>query len=150
MRRCELFIIICVAALTVSCTEGKPPQLQSWKEATGAEAYERSFWKFVEDGDFALAERSLAPIYTLATSDGVAGRDKAVEYFRSLNLKRIDMADVRVDPQGADMVISYVATLESKSSPVPRRYYITTVWQQVKSGWIAICQSEIPAPAQRE
>lgn len=87
----------------------------------------------------------MAPIYTLTNSAGIATRDKAVEYFRALNLKHIEIADLRVDPEGADMVVSYAATLETKSSSSPTRYYMTTVWQQAKGGWIAICHSEVPS-----
>jgi hypothetical protein len=42
------------------------------------------------------------------------------------------------------MVVSYVATLQTKSA-APQRYFMTTVWQQAKSGWIAIAHSEVPA-----
>lgn len=145
MRRCLSLIVVAVAAISLSCTQGKPPRFQSWKNATGAEAYERLFWKAIEDGDFAAAERRMAPIYTLTSSAGIATRDKAVEYFRALNLKHIDIADLRVDPEGADMVVSYVATLETRSSSSPARYYMTTVWQQAKLGWIAICHTEVRA-----
>lgn len=134
-----------MAAAMASCTQGKPPHLQSWKNATGAEAYERSFWKAIEDGDFASAERRMAPIYTLTTPTGIAARDKAIDYFRSINLKHIDIADLRVEPEGADMVVSYVASIEAKSSSAPERFYMMTVWQQVKRGWIAICHTETRA-----
>jgi limonene-1,2-epoxide hydrolase len=129
----------------LSCTEGKPPHLQSWKDATGAEAYEGSFWKALQDGDFASAERRLAPIYTLTTPAGIAGRDKAMAYFRSLDLRHIEIADIRVDPEAADMVVSYQATVHTRSSSAPARYYMTTVWQQAKGGWIAICHTEVRA-----
>src|SRR5690242_3252016 len=124
--------------VTVSCTAGRPPRTQSWKDATGAEAYERSFWKAIQERNFDVAERRLAPIYTLTTESGIAGRDKAIEYFRSLSPVHVGIADLQVNPEGADMVVSYVATIETKSSPTPKRYYMTTVWQQVKRGWIAI------------
>ena len=145
MPRLRNALILFSLLLAVGCTEGRAPQLQSWKDATGAEAYERSFWRAIEDGDVASAEHRLAPILTLTTNAGVAGRDKAVEYFRALHLKHIDIADLRVDPEGADMIVSYVATLETNSSSSATRYFMTTVWQQTKSGWIAICHTEVPS-----
>jgi hypothetical protein len=87
----------------------------------------------------------MAPIYTLTTSAGIVERDKAIEYFRSLRLKHIDIADLRVDPEAADMVVSYQATVHTRSSSAPARYYMTTVWQQAKGGWIAICHTEVRA-----
>ncbi len=145
MHRLKDVAIFILVFLSIGCTEARPPISQSWKDATGAEAYERSFWKAIEDADFASAERRLAPIFTLTVPTGIAARDKAIEYFRALNLKHLDIADVRVDPEGADMVVSYAALLETKGSSVPRRYYMITVWQQVKRGWIMIAHSEVPA-----
>jgi hypothetical protein len=142
-------VTVVLLLLAMGCTEGKPPHSQSWKQATGAEAHERLFWKAIEDADFVSAERRLAPIYTLTTADGIADRDKAIEYFRSRGVKHIDMAELRVEPQGPDMVVSYVATVQTGSSEAPQRSYMTTVWQQVKRGWIAILHTEVPAAAQR-
>lgn len=143
MYRLRNVAVLFPVILALSCTEGRAPQSQSWKDATGAEAYERSFWRAIEDGDVTSAERRLAPIYTLTTSEGIAEREKAIEYFRALNLKHIDIADLRVDPEGADMVVSYMATVATKSSSSPVRFYMTTVWQQAKDGWIAICHTEV-------
>jgi hypothetical protein len=41
--------------------------------------------------------------------------------------------------------VSYVATMQTKSSTAAQRYYMTTVWQQAKSGWIAIAHNEVSA-----
>jgi hypothetical protein len=127
----------------VSCTQGKPPQSQAWSAATGAEAYERLMWKSIREGDFRQVERHLAPIYTLTTRSGIAGRDRALEYFRGLNLTDVLIGDLEVKPEAADMVVSYTATLQSRSGGA-QKYYMTTVWQQAKKGWIAIAHSEVP------
>lgn|SRR5579884_199680 len=145
MHRLKDVAVFILVFLSIGCTEARPPMSESWKDATGAEAYERLFWKAITDADFTDAERRMAPIYTLTNPSGIATRDKAIEYFHTLNLKHIDIADLRVDPEGADMVVSYVATLETNSSSSPVRYYMTTVWQQLKRGWIAICHSEVKA-----
>lgn len=144
MLRLKIWTVICVTALMVSCSEGKPAHLQSWSDATGAEGYERSFWKAIQDRDFDVAERRMAPIYTLTTPTGIAGRDRATQYFRSLGLKNIDIAELQVAPQGNDMVVSYEATLQTRSASEPQRYYMTSVWQQVKRGWIMIAHNEVP------
>ena len=145
ISRLQVLAICAVTACLVSCSEGKPPQSQTWKSATGAEAYERSFWKSIEEADFPSAERCLAPIYTLTTPSGIAAREDAIQYFHSLKLKRISIAELHVVPQGNDMVVSYVATVETQSAPRPTRYYMTSVWQQVKRGWIVITHTEVPA-----
>jgi hypothetical protein len=129
----------------VACTEGKPPQAQNWKSATGTEAYERLWWKAIQDGDFNTAKWRLASIYTLTTSSGIRDREQAMEYFQHLSLASISLGDLEVKPHGADMVVSYVATVTSKSSPTPQRFYMTTVWQEAKKGWMAIAHSEVPA-----
>jgi len=145
MVRLKLMAILCATALAVSCSEGKSPRFQSPSDATGAEAYERAFWRAIQDGDFAAAERRMAPIYTLTTSAGIVGRDQALGHFRSLQLKNIAIAELQVVPEGNDMVVSYEATLVTQTDLSPRRYYMTSVWQQVTRGWIVIAHSEVPA-----
>src|SRR5579859_2653439 len=136
MIRLNFLLVIAVTLSTVSCTEGKPPQSQAWTAATGAEAYERLWWKAVQDRDFNTAGRHLAPIYTLTTPAGIEAKDRAMEYFQKLDVASINIAELEVKPEGPDMVVSYTATLQTKSSSSPQRYYMTTVWQQVKRGWI--------------
>jgi len=142
-----LKLLIATALLLpfLGCSEAKPPRSQAWSQATGAEAYERLWWKAVQEHDAANFERHLAPIYTLTTPAGIADREQALQYFQALALTSIELGEVEVKPQGADMVVSYVATLQTNRSPAPQRYYMTTVWQQAKSGWIAIAHSEVPA-----
>ncbi len=144
MPKLAVLLTLFLAVFTLACTEGKPPQSQAWSTATGAEAYERLMWKSIQDGDFKQVERHLAPIYTLTTRSGIAGRDRALDYFRGLNLSDVVIGDLQVSPEGADMVVSYTASLQTKSG-AEQKYYMTTVWQQVKKGWIAIAHSEVPA-----
>src|SRR6202011_4983175 len=106
---------IALAISIVACTEGKPPQSQAWSAATGAEAYERLWWKAVQDRDFKTAGRHLAPIYTLTTPDGILGLDQALQYLQNLKLTRINIADLQVRPEGPDMVVSYVADVQTSS-----------------------------------
>jgi|SRR5579859_462032 len=145
MRCAHVLLILASFSFLTACTEGKPPQSQAWSAATGAEAHERLWWKAIQERDFKTASWHLAPIYTLATSSGIRDRDGAMQYFQSLDLAKINIAELEVKPEGADMVVSYVADLEKKSSSAAQRYYMTTVWQQGKKGWIAISHSETPA-----
>jgi hypothetical protein len=134
-----------LALFTTACTEGKPPQSQAWSAATGAEAYERLWWKAIQDRDFKTAERHLAPIYTLTTPAGIKNRDQAIPYLESLKLTSISLGELEVKPEGPDMVVSYSAVVQRTASSAPQRYYMTTVWQQVKRGWIAIAHTQVPA-----
>ena len=68
-----------------------------------------------------------------------------MQYFQKLDVASISFAEFEVKPEGPDRVVSYAATLQTKASDAPQRYYMTTVWQQVKRGWIAIAHSEVPA-----
>jgi hypothetical protein len=140
-----LKVIIATVLLVplLGCSEAKPIRSQGWSEATGAEAYERLWWKAIQEHDLPNVERHLAPIYTLTTPAGISDREQAMHHFQAVDLISIEFGEVQVKPEGADMVVSYVATLQTKSS-APQRYYMTTVWQQAKSGWIAITHSEVP------
>jgi hypothetical protein len=145
MRFLTTVVVLSLSFLLASCTEGKPPQSQGWTAATGAEAFERLWWKALQDRDFKTAEWHLAPIYTLTTSSGIRDRDEAVRYFQGLDLASVSLAELNVKPEGNDMVVSYVATVQTRSAPAPQRYYMATVWQGAKKGWIAIAHSETPA-----
>lgn len=145
MVRFKTLLIAMLLLSLAACTEGKPPQSQKWVEATGAEAYERLWWKAIQDGDFNAAKWRLASMYTLTTTSGIRDREQALQYFQGLNLTRISLGDLEVKPHGVDMVVSYTATVQSKSSPTPQKFYMTTVWQEAKKGWMAIAHSEVPA-----
>ena len=145
MIRLSLLPIVALAFSTIACTEGKPPESQSWSAATGAEAYERLWWKAVQDRDFKAAERRLAPIYTLTTAAGIKEKDQAIQYFQGLDLSSIGIGDLQVKPEGPDMIVSYTATLQTKAASGSQRFYMTTVWQQVKRGWVAIAHTEVAA-----
>lgn len=140
LRTAELLLL---AIFFLACSTGKPPASQSWAQATGAEAYERLWWKAIQEHDSANVERHLAPIFVLTTTAGIVGREQAVQYFQSLNVNSVSIGDLTVQPEGPDMVVSYTATLSTAAAP--RRYYMTTVWQQAKQGWIAITHAEVPA-----
>ena len=145
MKRLAILALLLPLLLQIACTEGKPPQSQGWSVATGAEAYERLWWKAIQDRDFKSAAWRLAPIYTLTTSSGIRDRDAALQYFQSLDLTAVNIAELQVKPEGSDMVVSYEATLQTRSSSSRQRYYMATVWQEVKKGWIAIAHTEVPA-----
>jgi len=145
MFRLRILAAVAMLLPLCACTEGKPPEAQKWPAATGAEAYERLWWQAVQDRDFKVAERHLAPIYTLTTPAGIRGRDQAMQYFQSRDITAINIGDLEVKPQGPDMVVSYSAAVQTRNSTTPQRYYMTTVWQQVTRGWIAIAHTEVPA-----
>jgi hypothetical protein len=140
-----LLLLILIAVISIACSEGKPPQSQGWSEATGAEALERNFWKSIKDGDVKELQRHIAPIFTLTVPAGIQGRDQALQSFQNLQGASVNLADLEVKPQGSDMVVSYVAVVTAKSAPTRQRYYMTTVWQQGKKGWMATTHSEVPA-----
>jgi hypothetical protein len=142
MQRLKIVVLLASTGLMIACTEGKPPQSQSWSVATGAEAYERLWWKSIQQRDFKSVEWHVAPIYTLTTPSGIQDRDGAMKYFEGLDLARADIAELEVKPEGSDMVVSYMATLQTRSSAAPQRYYMTTIWQEGKKGWMAIAHSE--------
>jgi hypothetical protein len=141
----SLVFIIILAAITTACSEGKPPQSQGWSEGTGAEALERNFWKSIKEGDVKEVERHIAPIFTLAIPSGIQDREQALKVFQNLQGTSVNIADLEVKPQGTDMVVSYSAVVTTKSASTPQRYFMTTVWQQAKKGWMATTHSEVPA-----
>src|SRR2546423_13361269 len=111
MPRLAVFAMIAMLLPAAACGGAKALKDQGWSTATGAEAYERLWWKAIQDRDFVTAERHLAPFYTLTASAGISDREHALQYFQSLDLASISIAELQVQPQGPDMVVSYIAVV---------------------------------------
>jgi hypothetical protein len=124
---------------------GGEPKHPGWKNATGAEQYERLMWQAMRDKDWKEVEYHLAPAFVGVTGSGQA-LDRAgwVEHWRAAAISEFSLAEVSVQPNGADMTVAYVLHLRGEQTAVFR---VVSVWQQVKGGWILIAASTTPMPA---
>jgi ketosteroid isomerase-like protein len=129
------------------CTGGEPKH-PTWKNATGAEQYERLMWKAIRDKDWKEVEYHLAPAFVGVNAAGQA-LDRAgwLEYWKTSKIKEFSLGEISVQPGGPDMVVTYVlhldgAPAEHSNNAGPLR--VVSVWQQVKAGWTLTATSVTP------
>jgi hypothetical protein len=137
------FVSFVVAVLLVSgCTIGKESKHPTWKNATGAEQYERLMWQAIRDKDWKEVEYRLAPTFVGVNPKGqIFDRAGWIEYWKTAPVGGYSLGEVSVQPNGPNMTVTYVLHLEGFADGGLR---VTSVWQQVKAGWILTSTSATP------
>ncbi|HYL93911.1 MAG TPA: nuclear transport factor 2 family protein [Alphaproteobacteria bacterium] len=129
-----------IGAVLALCLIGcwKEPARYSFKNATGAEQYERLMWQAIQDKDWKQVQLHLAPAFVGVNQGGQAlDRSGWSAYWKDHQPHSFTMAEVTVQPAGADMVVSYILHLDGDSGALR----VVSVWQGVKSSWVLIAQS---------
>jgi hypothetical protein len=144
--------------LAASCTFYGEHPARKLSDATGGEGLERIFWKDVEAGNWTELGRLLASNYVGTTPSGTNDREAALAQYRQWQLKSFSLGDVKTEMNGDTIVVTYSITLNgtagggsvgggtvgsgSVGSQLPSTpQQMMTVWQQQKSGWVAIAHS---------
>ncbi len=128
------------------CGFGVPKHV-TWKNATGAEQYERLMWKAIRDKDWKAVQHRLAPMFVGVNSAGQSfDRSAWIEYWKSARISDFSMGEVTVQPAGQDMVVTYVLRLTGPEGKpqVPAAVRVVSVWQGVKTGWLLTATSATP------
>jgi ketosteroid isomerase-like protein len=144
MRVLSLTATLSLLALA-SCGYGTP-KTYSFSNAPGAEQHERLLWDAIKKKDRPAVSSHLASNYVFQGESGAKTKDQVLAELDQLNLTDFSMGNVNVTPQGADMIVTYDITLRGTrgGSPLPETLlHFMSVWQQQKSGWILIAQSEV-------
>src|SRR5690348_8375556 len=117
----------------VSCAG--PPKHPSWSNATGAEQYERLTWNAIRNKDWKELNRHLAPIFIGGTPSGQA-LDRAgwINYWQHEPVTDYSLAEVSVQPEGQDMVVTYILKLGGNAGATR----VISVWQDIKGRWTLI------------
>jgi hypothetical protein len=136
-----------------ACTFYGDHPARALSEATGGEALERVFWKDVQAANWVEVERALASNYAGVTPSGTLDRSATLEQYRGWRLKDHTLGDLQTELNGSTVVVTYTITLNGTSNgaagngtagpqPLPSApQHMMTVWQQQKSGWVAIAHS---------
>jgi Domain of unknown function (DUF4440) len=131
------FVFFVVLLVFLGCAGA--PKHPGWSQATGAEQYERLMWVAIRDHHWDDFERHLAPIFVGANSSGrLFDRDQWVAYWKSVPVKDFSLGEVTVQPQGPDMIVTYVIHTDRGD------WRVVSVWQGIKKGWILTTTSIIP------
>jgi Domain of unknown function (DUF4440) len=142
---------VMIVALTFApaCTFYKEHPARSLSDATGGEGLERVFWKDVKSSNWVEVDRALASNYVGITTAGTLDRATTLDQYRQWQLKDYSLGDLKTELNGTTIVVTYTITLNGTvaSQPLPATpQYMMTVWQQQKSGWVAIAHSVSPSP----
>jgi len=121
----------------------------AWSNATGAEQFERLWWQDVKDKKWNDVEARLAATYVSEAGGATRDRGQTIEHLKKLEISDFSLGEPESHPAGEAVVLTYVMTVHGSydGSPLdaaPVR--MMTVWQQQKSGWIAIALSEAAQP----
>ncbi|HET9184141.1 MAG TPA: nuclear transport factor 2 family protein [Candidatus Angelobacter sp.] len=122
-----------------------PPKHPTWKNATGAEAHERLMWQAIRDRDWSNFERHLAPAFVGIEESGKAvNRSEWVQYWKSATVGDYSIGEVVVQPEGPDLVVTYVISFADPNPGSSQKVRILSVWQQVKSRLVLTASSITP------
>jgi Domain of unknown function (DUF4440) len=145
MRKQGLTVAILLCLIFVGCSVwGK--QAPGFPGATGGEKLQRAFLDEIKRKNWTEVERRLSANFVLVTPAGVFDRSAAMERIRNLDLKGYTLADVDIHAQGADVVVSYLISVDGtmKGEMVPSGpQRVVSTWQEVAGHWILISQVNV-------
>jgi len=133
--------------LLSGCTVWGEHPVRHWPDATGGEGLERSYWNDVKAKQWDELERHLASNYVLFTpEEGRLDRPAALAHLQPLRLDEYSLGDLQTELNGQTLVVTYSITMRGtfNGQPLPSApVRMMTVWQQQKSGWMAIAHTVI-------
>jgi uncharacterized protein DUF4440 len=117
------------------CTFYADRPVKAFGYATGGEGLERSLWGDVQKQDWKDLRAHLASNFVYVTPSGRFDRDQAVQQLQQLQIQDYSIGELATEMNRDSFVVSYTITFRGSAQ---RRM---TVWQQQKSGWVAIAHS---------
>ena len=145
-NRIVIFVLVSATMLLQGCTMWREHAVNKWADATGGEGLERSFWNDVKNKNWNELERHIAGNYILITPEGRLDRAPALERMKESQIQDFSLGEMQTELHRDTIVVTYSITLRGNrgGQPLPqgpiRRM---AVWQQQKSGWMKIADSEI-------
>ena len=136
-------VVLCLIATGCSLWGKRAP---GFAGATGGEQLQRAFLDEIKNKHWTEVEQRLSANFVLVTPAGVFDRSAAMERIRNLDLKGYTLADVDIRAQGADVVVSYMVSIDGAMNgqpipPGPQR--VVSTWQEVAGHWILISQVNV-------
>jgi hypothetical protein len=139
---CSFVSFVVMAVALLGCTIGGQSKHPTWKNATGAEQYERLMWQAIRDKDWKEVEYRLAPVFAGVNANGqLLDRGGWVDYWKTTPVKDFSLGEVLVQPNTSNMTVTYILHLNGAPGAGLR---VVSVWQQVKGGWILTTTTHTP------
>ncbi len=141
-----IFISIVIGVLVLSgCNAWNAPQHPTWTQATAPEHFERLMWKAIHDKDWREVDRHLAPVFVGSGPRGeTLDHSSWIDYWKKAEIKDFSMGEFITQPDGTDMVATYVLHLSGAEAIAGKGLRIVSVWQELKAGWVLTSQSATP------
>src|SRR5262249_40381423 len=131
--------------LLAGCTVWREHQISEFKDATGGEGLERSFWKGVKAKHWNAVEGHLAGNYVGFTpQEGRFDRAAMMAHLQQLQLDDFSLGDLQTELNTETLVVTYTITMRGTfaGQPLPSEpVRMMTVWQKQKADWMAIAHS---------
>ncbi len=138
-------LMLSAIVLLAGCTMWREHQVSDFKDATGGEGLERSFWKQVKTKHWNAVEGHLASNYVSATpEEGRLDRAATLAHLQQLQLDEYTLGDLQTELNTETLVVTYAITMRGTfaGQPLPSEpVRMMTVWQNQKAGWVAIAHS---------
>ena len=145
MKHRLVVLMLSAIVLLASCTMWREHQVTEFKDATGGEGLERSFWKEVKSKHWNALEGHLAGNYVSFTpQEGRLDRAATLAHLQQLQLDDFSLGDLQAELNTETLVVTYAITLRGNfaGQPLPADpVRMMTVWQKQTSGWMAIAHS---------
>ena len=145
MKYRRVISILSAIMLLAGCTMWREHQITEFKDATGGEGLERSFWKEVKAKHWNALEGHLAGNYVSFTpEEGRFDRASMLAHLQKVQLDDFSLGDLQTELNTETLVVTYAITMRGTfaGQPLPSGpVRMMTVWQKQKTGWQAIAHS---------
>jgi hypothetical protein len=145
MKYRRVISILSAIMLLAGCTMWREHQVTEFKDATGGEGLERSFWKEVKAKHWNALEGHLAGNYVSFTpEEGRFDRVSMLAHLQKVQLDDFSLGDLQTELNTETLVVTYAITMRGTfaGQPLPSGpVRMMTVWQKQKAGWVAIAHS---------
>jgi hypothetical protein len=144
----RLAFLLCLLPLLPACTVYPRRPVKSFSDATSGAGFERAFWRDIKDKDWKDLHAHLASNFLFLAPSGPLDRDAALAAFQRMDVKDFSLGDLQTQLNGDTFVVTYTITLRGSSGgqPLPEQPQLRmTVWQQQKSGWVALAHTVLPS-----
>jgi len=145
-------LLACLMLTLAGCTVWGEHPAKHWTDATGGESLERNFWREVKARDWAGLERHVSDTYVWLAPEGSMDKAAALQHLQQLQLNDYSLGDFKVELDGSTLIVTYTITMQGSfnGQAIPATpVQMMSVWQQEKSGWVAIAHSTVVPPAGR-
>lgn len=138
-------LMVSALMLLAGCTLWREHEISEFKDATGGEGLERSFWKEVKGKRWDALGAHLASNYVLITPEqGRLDRTAALAHLEQIQLDDYTLGDFQTELNTETLVVTYAITMRGTSDgkPIPADpIRMMTVWQKQSAGWMEIAHS---------